>query len=208
MIEQGTEAWKIERLGHCTGSRANDLLAKIKSGEAAARKNYRVEKVVERLTGSTGEDGFVTDAMKRGTEMEPKMRAAYCDYADVLVTQLGFRRHPTIKWVGASVDAEVEAGVGGIEGKCPNTAQHIAALTNGMDSKHVAQVQWNIWVMGWQWIDFVSYDDRLPAGLQLYVQRIPRDQKFIDGVEAEAKVFLGEVEATLAALAKKVAAAK
>ncbi len=197
---QGTDEWLAERRCHVTGSRANDILAEIKSGEAAARKNYRVEKVIEHLTGQSGDDAFVSDAMRRGTEMEPAARAAYADFKDVFPVQLGFRVHPRILWVGASVDCEVEEGVGGAEFKCPNTAQHIAALVNGMDGKHVAQVQWEMWVMGWQWNDFVSFDDRMPAGLELYVQRIPRDQKYIDAMEIKVKAFLKEVDDVVAKL--------
>ena len=41
---------------------------------------------------------------------------------------------------------------------------------------------------------------RMPEHLQLYVQRIPRDQAFIDAMEAEIVVFLREVNATVAKL--------
>ena len=41
MTEQGTIEWKLERLGHVTASRVADVLAKIKSGEAKTREDYR-----------------------------------------------------------------------------------------------------------------------------------------------------------------------
>jgi hypothetical protein len=198
MIEQGTDEWLRERLGHATGSRAKDILAKIKTGEAAARKNYRTELVVERLTNQPSDDKFVSEPMKHGTATEPSARAWYCNKHGVLVTQMGFVKHPTIPWVGASVDSEVEEGVGGIEIKCPNTAQHISALINGMDPGHVPQVQFEMWVMGWRWVDFISFDDRLPENLWGYEQRILRDDKYIDGtLVPETTLFLKEVQDTL-----------
>ena len=49
--EQRSEEWRTLRLGRLTASRAADVLATIKSGEAAARCDYRLQLVVERLTG-------------------------------------------------------------------------------------------------------------------------------------------------------------
>jgi len=195
--EQGTLEWKRERCGYVTASRACDILAEIKSGEAAARKNYRTQLVVERLTGEPAEDGFVSKPMEHGTATEPMARAWYCNREEVLVTQLGFVKHPTIPWVGASVDSEVEEGVGGIEIKCPNTAQHISALIDGMDVKHTAQTQFQMWVMGWQWVDFVSFDDRLPEKYWGYVQRVKRDDVYIQALEGKVAKFLEEVQQTL-----------
>ena len=54
-MEQRTEEWHKARLGKVTASRVADVLAKIKTGEAAARKNYKMELVVQRLTGEPGE---------------------------------------------------------------------------------------------------------------------------------------------------------
>ena len=75
-VTQGSEAWFEQRLGRVTASRLVDVLAKVKSGEAAARANYRAELVAERLTGKAAES-FTNAAMKWGTDCEPLARAAY-----------------------------------------------------------------------------------------------------------------------------------
>ena len=49
--EQRTPAWFAARAGRLTASRAKDMLAAIKTGEAAARRDLRIQLVVERLTG-------------------------------------------------------------------------------------------------------------------------------------------------------------
>jgi len=54
-MEQRTEEWLLARLGKVTASRVADVLAKIKTGEAAVRKNYKMELVVQRLTGKPEE---------------------------------------------------------------------------------------------------------------------------------------------------------
>jgi hypothetical protein len=202
-ISQGTDAWFAARLGHATASRFKDVMAEIKSGEAAARKNYRTELVCERLTGSR-EEGFTSDAMRRGTATEPYARTAYALRYGVLLTQVGFMRHANLLWCGASLDSYVDEE-GHIEIKCPNTAQHFAALVNGMPSEHVPQIQGQMWIRGpkAKWCDFISFDDRVPEHLQLYVQRIQRDDDYIAKLETKVKEFLGEVEGTLAALDKK-----
>jgi YqaJ-like viral recombinase domain len=199
---QGTQEWLQERCGFATASRANDILTTIKSGGyGAGRKNYAAELVIERLTGVPIPDVFVSDPMKRGAEREPYARNWYCLHTGVLVVQEGFCKHPTIPWVGCSIDSEVEEGVGGLEIKAPNTATHFEALIAGsIPSKNVAQVQFQMWVKGWQWVDFVSYDDRTPENLHGFLVRVPRDQKFIDNLEVEVKKFLAEVEAMVVKL--------
>jgi hypothetical protein len=50
-MEQRSEEWFQARLGKVTASRVADVLAKIKSGESASRRNYKIQLVSERLTG-------------------------------------------------------------------------------------------------------------------------------------------------------------
>jgi hypothetical protein len=82
-IIQGTEEWHAMRIGKVTASRLADVLAKIKTGEAAVRANYKAEIVAERLTGKRA-DGFTNAAIKWGTDAEPLARAAYEAEADPL----------------------------------------------------------------------------------------------------------------------------
>lgn len=195
MIVQNTEEWYRERLGHVTASRASDFLAKIKEGEAASRKNYRTDLVVERLTGRpANDDSFTSGPMDRGHEKEPAARNWYCEKRDVLVEQLGFTRHKTIPWVGCSPDSQVTP-VGGLEIKCPNSAQHIAFLLEGAGvAKYNKQTQFQMIVMEWEWVDLVFFDDRLPENLQGCIRRIVRDDKLIkETIMPELTKFLAEV---------------
>jgi putative phage-type endonuclease len=190
-MEQRTEEWFAARLGKVTASRVADVLAKIKSGESASRKNYKMELVVQRLTNKVGES-FTNAAMEWGTEQEPFARMAYEAHTGTFVKEEGFVDHPTIEGFGCSPDGIVGEGL--IEIKCPNTATHIeTVLENKAPSKYIPQMQAQMACTGAKWCDFVSFDPRVPEDLQLFVVRVERDQEYIDSMEVEVKQFLSEV---------------
>jgi putative phage-type endonuclease len=203
-MEQRTEEWFSARLGKVTASRVADVLAKIKSGESASRKNYKMELVVQRLTGKP-QESFTNAAMEWGTEQEPFARMAYEAHTGTFVKEEGFVDHPTIEGFGCSPDGLVGTTInseqnsafmvsGLIEIKCPNTANHIeTVLENKAPSKYIPQMQCQMAVTGAKWCDFVSFDPRLPEDLQLFVVRVERDQEYIDSMEVEVKQFLSEV---------------
>ena len=49
---QGSAEWLASRAGKVTASRIADVMAKIKTGEAAARGDYKAQIVAEILTGT------------------------------------------------------------------------------------------------------------------------------------------------------------
>jgi putative phage-type endonuclease len=188
---QRTAEWMQQRCGKVTASRVADVLAKIKTGEAAARKNYKMELVVQRLTGQQPES-FTNAAMEWGTATEPQARMAYEAHTGSFVEEKGFMDHPTIEWFGCSPDGVVGEGL--IEIKCPNTATHIETIIDEKaPSKYIPQMQCQMAVTGAKWCDFVSFDPRVPEELQLFVVRVDRDQEYIDQMEVEVKQFLSEV---------------
>jgi hypothetical protein len=44
------------------------------------------------------------------------------------------------------------------------------------------------------WCDFVSFDPRMPEGLQLFIKRVPRSNLYIAELEGEVIQFLAEVD--------------
>src|SRR5687768_335661 len=89
---QGSPEWLQARCGVPSASRFAAIMATIKTGEAAERRNYRTDLVVERLTGRPLE-GFTTPAMKQGIEREPFARMAYEAKTGNIVQEVGFCRH-------------------------------------------------------------------------------------------------------------------
>ena len=193
MIEQRTDAWFAARIGKVTASRVADVIAKTKTGYSATRDNYMAQLVCERLTGQKGET-FTNSAMQHGTDTEPLARISYEVAQNVLVDEVGFVRHPTIEMAGASPDGLV-GDDGLLETKCPNTATHIETLlSQTVPGKYNTQMQFQMACTGRQWCDFVSFDNRLPEELQLFVKRVPRDNVFIRLIEGEIVQFLAELD--------------
>jgi putative phage-type endonuclease len=201
LMEQGTEVWFNIRIGKVTASRVADVLAKTKTGYSTTRDNYMAQLVCERLTGQKGES-FTNAAMQHGTETEPLARAAYEARHDVLVDEVGFVSHPTIEMSGASPDGLV-GDDGLIEIKCPNTATHIETLlSESVPNKYYTQMQFQIACTGRKWCDFLSFDNRLPTELQMFVKRVPRDEMYIKLIEDEIVKFLAELDTKINQLMK------
>lgn len=199
MIQQGTPEWFAQRLGKVTASRIADVMAKIKSGEAAARSGYRAELVAERLTGKQT-PSFINDAMRWGTECEPLARSAYESEKGLFVIEVGMIQHPEIDMSGASPDGLILAD-GLLEIKCPSINTHIETILSGKaPTKHIPQMMWQMACTDRKWCDFVSFDPRMPQDMQLFCVRIDRDDVLIAEYEAEVRRFLAEVDQTIADL--------
>ena len=198
MSIQRTDDWYAARLGKVTASRVADVVAKTKTGYGASRENYMADLIVERLTGQKAST-FSNAAMERGVEQEPHARAAYSARTGELVEEVGFIDHPTIPMSGASPDGLVAEGL--VEFKNPNTSNHLdTLLADAVPGKYVTQMQWQMACTGRPWCDFVSYDDRLPEHLRMFVKRVERDDAYIKMLETEVTKFLAELEEKLTQL--------
>lgn len=199
--EQRSAEWFQSRLGRLTGSRAADALSFLKGGkESAARRDYRMELVCERLTGKADEDGFVSDSMQRGIDLEPAALMAYEQLTGAVAQPSGFLALNDVM-AGCSLDGQIDNFTGILEIKCPKTATHLGyrKLSTAPDD-YLPQITHNLWVTGAQWCDFLTFDDRLPAELQTALVRVKRSEVDIDGYEKAAKAFLAEVDAEVESL--------
>ena len=194
-MEQRSAEWFAARLGCVTASRVKDVMANGRgSAPSAARKNYLMELLCERLTGQQGgADLSRNAAVQRGVELEPFACMAYEADKGLIVAETGLVMHPTIPMFGASPDG-LAGDDGVLEIKCPNTATHIATLQSG---RHDPQYEWQMLAQmactGRHWADFVSYDDRLPESLQYICHRYECDHKRVRDMEAGIREFLEEL---------------
>lgn len=194
-MDQRSPDWFAARLGKVTASRIADVCAKTKNGVSATRTNYMTQLIVEKLTQQPTE-GYTSREMEWGTEQEPYARAAYSARTGQLVDEVGFVPHPTILFAGASPDGIVGSGL--VEIKCPNTATHLEwLLSEKIPSKYRMQMQWQMACTKAASCDFVSYDPRLPAHLQLLIINVPRDEAEIKTLEWEVNAFLTEMQEKL-----------
>jgi putative phage-type endonuclease len=188
-MEQGTEEWRLARLGKVTASRVSD--ARAKKG-TATRANYIADILAERLTGTVAET-FTNSYMEWVTLNEPLARAAYQIKTGRWVEQIAMVDHPTIPYFAASPDGLVEDGL--IEIKCPKTSTHISYLTAGeVPTTYKNQMLAQMACTGRRWVDFVSFDPRLPERLQLFVVRFEPSEEDIKNLETDVVNFLTEVD--------------
>ncbi len=202
---QGTLEWKQLRAGKVTASRVADVIAKTKSGYSASRANYMTELVIQRF--GVISDGFTNSAMQWGTETEPLALIEYENKNLVSVLEVDFVHHPTIQMAGASPDGLVGDGL--LEIKCPNSSTHFEyLLADKVPDKYKPQMAWQMACTGAQWCDFVSYDPRVPEGLQYFETRFYRYEEecieLIETLESEVIKFLGEADAMYEKLKEKL----
>ena len=200
--EQRTPEWFAARAGRLTGSVAADMLAKLKSGgEPAARRDLKLQLAVETLTGTPMEaSGFVSPAMQRGIDAEPLARGRYEAETGNLVRTTGFVIREDLA-VGCSLDGDIRGFEGILEIKCPKSATHCQYLKDRrLPPDYFAQVRHNLWVTGAKWCDFVSWDDRMPTGLDFFMVRVMRDDAVMAAYESDVRRFLDEVASEVGAL--------
>jgi hypothetical protein len=194
---QGTPEWLQDRAGKATGSRAAAIRSFLKGGgESAARRDYRIELALERLTGQAAEQDYITKEMQRGTEQEPYARMAFEASTGLFVSESGFVFLPDVM-AGCSVDGFIKDGgrIGIWESKSPKSFTHINYIKAGvLPDDYRPQVIHNMWVTGAEFADFFSYDSRMPEALQCFHVRIERNQAEIDAHEKAVLEFLDEVD--------------
>jgi putative phage-type endonuclease len=194
---QGTDEWKLARVGSVGASDAPKITRKTKSGYSADRDTLLLQKMLERLTGQPVSI-FQTPAMTRGLELEGEARRTYqLVHGHDDVEEVGIVPHPRIKGSHASPDGLVDKD-GLVEIKCPGPAAHLDAVeSDRIPNDHQIQMQWQLSCTGRKWCDYVSFNPDFPLKLQLYVKRVPRDPAQIAELEREISKFVDELETKL-----------
>lgn len=212
MIEQRSEEWHRQRAGKVTASRFADAISMKEVGRAPnktlaptdTRSAYMREIVAAILSGEPKAE-INSFSLQWGRDAEPYARQAYEIETGFAVIDSEFIAHPVHDFVGCSPDGLVGAD-GGIEMKCPkDPGIHIRTLAEGMPDEHIGQVQGCMFVTGRQWWDFVSYDPRQDEPYRLYIQRIERDELYIQRLESGLWKFWQDVQSYLALIKRNVA---
>lgn len=206
MIEQNSQEWLALRAGKITASHAKDVLAfsKRDGKPLQARADYAGDILAELLTGEPRTQVRAAP-LDWGHDVEAAARAAYEAETGEMVVQIGFVQHPLLSYVGCSPDGLI--GSDGMQQiKCPhNPAVHAMTWRDGMPEEHIPQIQFEMWVTGRSWSDFVSYDPRMPAHRRLYIQRIERDEALIERIAEASASLWADVQAMYSEMMKEVA---
>ena len=183
--EQGTQEWLDARLGRPSASQFHKLIT-TKGKPSTSADGYINTLIAERLMGYS-EPLFVTDAMQRGTDLEPEARETYEFINNVQVQEVGFILDDSGEF-GCSPDGLVDDG--GLEIKCPAAHNHIAwARKKACPSKHFAQVQGCMWITDRKWWDFMSYH----PDMKPFIVRVERDEEFITQLAVQVKAAVDEI---------------
>lgn len=191
--EQRSDAWFAARAGRLTGSVASDMMAKIKSGEAAGRRNLRAKLVLERVTGKTQEDDFISRDMQRGLDLEAEAFGEFEALNGAILQRSGFLSME--EDFGCSLDAYLGDFEELVSIKCPNDANHMAYVMGGkkIPKDYMEQCRHELWVTGAKRHHFMSYNPNFPAKLRVHYVTMELAQFDLVTYEAEAIKFMAEV---------------
>ena len=194
MIPSDSPAWLPSRIGCLTASRFADATARTKTGWSTSRRKVMIELLADRMTGFAAEH-YVTPAMQWGLEHEQAAWDLYEENTGILVASSGLFMHPQIPFFGATPDRLIgHEGLG--ESKCPTTTTHLTWLMNGVVPKeYQPQMLVQLACTGRKWVDFISYDPRVPPKQQLFVRRFAPAAEKVAEAEEQARVFLAELDA-------------
>lgn len=210
-VEQPSDEWLDLRRCRITASRVADVCARKDSKRYI---QYRSEKIRE-LCGFKGVEETPEWAVA-GKENEPRALAGYELKYDVDVEHNLFLISKKYDWLAASPDLMTlpsynEGGEIKIRKLYKNyrkfrqLARDYEGLTQACPAQDRHQVQTAIWLTGFKYWYYINYyiGDDLEGGLAQKIHRvaIPRDQAFIDKMEARCIEFMTECyeEAGLAA---------
>ena len=194
--EQRTTGWYQARAGRLTGSVADVVMTAGKGGkESVQRRDLRLLLALERITGIADEpDGWLSKDVQRGIEKEPDAIARYEAETGLIVRRTGFIQHLGLP-IGCSLDGDANDLHIIQELKSPKSATHVRYIREG---KLPADYQWqcahNLWVSCAKELHFVSFDDRLPDGLQFFMVVVTPESVEMTRYVAEATKFLAEVK--------------
>ncbi len=204
-VLQGSEDWLMLRLGMCTASNFGAMLAV--SDEALTRKRHMYALAAEIIGGAPAEK-YVSEAMERGKEMEPRAIADFMFKHDLdweSCKRVGFVKRTIVdpifgeRVVGCSPDLLIG------EHRCAEFKTMRPDLMIELDrsgrvpTEHRAQCQGTLWVTGRQECDLVIYHDLMPFAPRFVMKR---DDVYIE------KVLKPGVEAFQYELAQLVADTK
>ena len=205
--EQRSEEWFRLRAGLLTGSAAADMLATIKTGEAAARRDLRLRLVTERLTQRPQEDTYVNAAMQWGIDTEPLARAAYEAVTGEIVQTCGFVKLTDLA-MGCSPDGYLGDFDTLLSIKCPKSATHLGYLQAGrFPVAYEPQLLHEMLVTGASAYEFLSFDPRFPEHMQRFRVTVKREsvESAIQDYALKAAAFLKEIDEQVAQLERLTA---
>lgn len=184
--EQRSKEWLDLRVGVVTASAAHKL------SRADLKTRYCYQIMAELLTG-TCIPIPVNEDMQRGIDLEPEACSWYEEETETKVEHVGFVYKDSDHKVGCSPDGLV-GQQGLVEFKCPRSYIHLQNVERGPRIEYERQIQFQMWVTGRAWCDFVTYNKDMPKELKGFIHRIPRNENMIEKIEKDVTNLLMKID--------------
>jgi len=195
-MKQGSKQWYKKRSAHITASRFGDVMA---APTTKRYQNYRLEKVNELSGAPLMQDN--APWFNHGKELEPFARDRY-DFEMSLkgqkeIEEISFVEHPKYSYISCSPDGEIKALNKGLEIKSSIVhSAYLKNIKNGIPAQHKPQIQGQIWVCGYDSVDFVCFfrdpDKILPDEINIF--NVKPDLKYHQKLEKKCWKFWDEIQ--------------
>ena len=187
-VIQGSDEWFDLKLGKPSASNASKIITN--SGkQSKQREGYLYTLAAEIITGQHV-NNFISDAMQEGKNREQDSRTLYEVITGSKVEQVGLIWQDEKKEILCSPDGIIEENYGlELKNVLPKT-QVKYLLQNRLPVEYFSQVQFSLFVTGFQRWDFFSYS----PGLKPLFIKVTRDEDFIKSLEIEINLFLAELK--------------
>ncbi len=167
-VTQNTPEWHAQRAGIPTASAASRLITptgKPAGGETVERYMWRL--ISERIDDAPTVE-FKSFWMEWGSEKEAEAIALYQFARGVEVEPCGFILNDS-RTAGASPDSKVVDRPAGLECKAPKPEEHLMYLRHSGYAwkQHFPQLQFQLMITGWDYMDLYSYHPKLPPAVLL-----------------------------------------
>lgn len=187
-LEQGSEEWFNARLGIPTASRFKDIVTPAKGDKSTSYKSYMYELIAEKLINEKT-NGFKSEFMERGNEIEPLARASYEFIHEVEVKQVGMIFNDDMT-IGISPDGLIGDN-GGLEIKCPKPSTVVKYILNGgLPLEYKPQVMGSLWISEREWWDFLAFH----PSMDFFQLRVYRDEAYIKKMKQHLSDFVDELQ--------------
>ena len=189
---QNSPEWYLLRSQRVTSSCFNKVISKGRgSAPSLTRLTYLEKLAAERITGKV-EDGYQSKFMQRGHEVEGQARSVFRLETGYPVREIAFVTLGDD--IGASTDGLIgDDGV--LEIKCPKDTTHINYLRyrKKLLRDYNTQVQGEMWVTGRDMGCLLSYHPNFPAGQDLIILDVKRDEDFIEKLQIQVEDFISDL---------------
>lgn len=197
-VQQGTPQWERARLGIPTASGYDQIITPKTLKPSAQSTGYRNKLLAEFFFNAPIQWGNGSGFMERGKGMELEAAHWYEMQNNVDTKVVGFVMREDRK-TGGSPDRLVgDDGV--LEVKCPalHTAIGYLLEPTALAAEYRAQTQGYLYLTGRDWADIISYCPGLPT----VVQRVEKDQQYLDAFVPALDAFIADLDACKERLSK------